>query len=387
MNWGLLYGVPIFLSMKLNDILDLEIEKLSFGGAGIARHDGIVVFVTGAAPGDRLKAKVTKVKKRFIEAICVEVTQAGNSRRETPCKIANDCGGCQWQHISYEEQLAQKKLILQEQISRSKVFESHTVKDLLFDKEFRYRNRIQVRSNGTSVGFFGKSSNSIIPTSDCMIAEEDLTACFSDLPSQVQNGKLTKFEIYRNLDNHVRVISNRSHGSQDGFSQVNQSMNEQMLSWVDTKFKDLNPNSFVDLYAGNGNFARMLSNNSEVSELTAVELSSAAVKLGKTLDKSNSIQWKIGKVEKVLPKLNLEAENLVLLDPPRVGCDPKVIECLAEAPIKDLLYISCNPSTFVRDINLLAEKRGLELIDMQALDMFPQTYHIELMAHFKLKAL
>lgn len=371
--------------MQKFDQIELKIEKLSFGGAGVARHDGMVIFVSDSAPGDIVVAELTKVKKRFAEARTIKVLSPGNERREAPCLIAKECGGCQWQHITYNEQLIQKKIILQEQISKSEVLKNYVVSDIIHGDEFRYRNRIQVRALKNQIGFFKKKSNSIIPTKDCLITEESITNEFQNILSKNDNSRMKKYEIYRAMNDEVKIISDRNHGAEDGFSQVNEKMNLEMQKWVLTKVKDIDPDIFLDMYAGNGNFARYLSNNGIDCDLTAVEFSKSACALGKELDKQSKIKWITGKVEDELPKIELSNNNLVLIDPPRIGCAPEVLNSLAKAPISDLLYISCNPSTFVRDVNLLSEKRNIELVDLHGLDMFPQTYHIELMAHFKLK--
>lgn len=366
------------------DFIDLQIEKLSYGGAGIARLENLVVFVPNTAPGDQIKAEVTKVKKRYLEAKLIEIFTEGKVRRKAPCPVAEDCGGCQWQHIDYQEQLKQKESILREMVKRSKVLKDTHILPPLFGEEFRYRNRIQVRNNGKEIGFFQKKTNTIIAIDDCLIAEKPLIRKFEDILKENTSKKMVKTEIYRTEKAQVKYHSNRYHGANDGFAQVNEAMNHKMLQWLNEKVDSLEGSAFYDLYAGNGNFSRYLEAESFAGSITAVEWNEAAVRLGKELANENSkIKWHQTSVENFIESHSFEENDIVLIDPPRVGCDPKLIKAIGASNLKQLLYISCNPTTFIRDIESLHEMKAFNLSEIQALDMFPQTYHIELMAHLK----
>ena len=372
--------------MKKGDIVTLNIEKLSFGGNGISKDLDIVGFVADTAPGDKVKARITKLKKRFFEAELIELLTASEQRRTPPCPIASQCGGCQWQHIDYQEQLNQKHLILKEMFERIDFLKDLIIPPLLHGDEFRYRNRIQIRRKRNQIGFLQKASHNIIPIDDCLITDSQITQCFDEIKSSKNQKATDKIEIYLDQENNIKSILNESHGALDGFSQVNNQLNNEMQRWVLQKTENLAPKEFFDLYAGNANFARFVEEYSLIP-ITAMEWSKAAIAKAKELAKKDSkIHWVQGKIEDQLHQLKPSKESLVLIDPPRIGCDENVIRSLGQADFQDLLYISCNPTTFVRDLQRLEEIRKFEVLELQGLDMFPQTYHIELMAHIRLEA-
>jgi 23S rRNA (uracil1939-C5)-methyltransferase len=371
--------------MKKGDIVTLNIEKLSFGGNGVSKDLDIVGFVSNTAPGDKVKARISKLKKRFFEAELIEVLEASSQRRLPPCPIANQCGGCQWQHINYEEQLKQKHLILKEMFERVSFLKDLRLPPLLHAEEFRYRNRIQIRRKNHQLGFLQKGSHRIVPVDDCLIADEKISSQFMELKKEKNQRPTDKIELYLDQQENIKSILNESHGALDGFSQVNNKLNKEMQDWVLTKIKTLQPESFFDLYAGNANFARFIEEKYPLP-ITAMEWSKAAIAKAKELaQKDSQIQWIQGKIEDQLEQLNPDETTLVLIDPPRIGCDENVIRSLAEANFRDLLYISCNPTTFIRDLQRMEEYRKFEVLELQGLDMFPQTYHIELMAHIRLE--
>ena len=345
------------------------------------------MLVSGAAPQENLLVEITKKKKRFAEAKVLEVISASPFRRETPCKYTDKCGACQWQQFDYQEQKNQKELIFHEMLDKVDFLRGIRINSFLSGEEFRYRNRIQIRTKSKKIGFFKKASNDIVNIKDCLITEEKLTAQFNSILKKYPSTKMQKFELLYDKNDEVILRKDKAHGEEDGFSQVNNQMNEQMQNWVLQQISDTSNNGKIyDLYAGNGNFSRFLENQGLENSLFAIEFSEAAIQRGKKLAGSESkIEWLAAKVEDVVKKIKADENSVLIIDPPRIGCDEKFIDSLKSTGAKDLIYISCNPSTWIRDLQRLREHRDFDILSLDLLDMFPQTYHLEVLSRIRLK--
>lgn len=366
-----------------NQIVELYVEKMSFGGAGIARLEDLVVFVQNAAPMERLKARITKVKKRYLEAESLEIIEASPSRRTPACPIALECGGCQWQHIEYAEQLKQKKLIFLESIGKSKIINyAHDI-SIIPSEEFRYRNRIQIRADKSKIGFYQKATNNIIHTEDCLITEKEITDQFPKLLNKAKSaGKKLKYEIYRDLNNSIQVIENQAHGSAQGFSQVNEKQNKKMIEWLLKNLNSIPKTNIYDFYAGNGNLSIPMAQAFPEYLVNAIELNQNAVDLGNLKpEKPSNLKFICSDISRWLQENKLDPNDSIVIDPPRIGCDEEVIENINLSGIKHLIYISCNPSTWIRDVERLMQlDPNWKIKDLCGLDMFPQTYHLEVLS-------
>ncbi|MFK8136848.1 MAG: class I SAM-dependent RNA methyltransferase [Bdellovibrionales bacterium] len=370
------------LKLEKTKTYEFQIEKLSFGGMGIAHHQGMVFFIDQTAPGDLVLAKVTKLKKRYGIADLMEILKPGLERRTPPCKIANLCGGCNWQHLSYKEQISQKELILSEILNKSKINFPENTK-VISSPEFYYRNRIQVRNYNQKFGFLKKGTHQIADTKECLIAEEGL---FENVLSQkdLPENRLNKLEVYK-LDGDFKVSVNKGHAEESGFSQVNDVQNTKMISWVQENIEGLQYERFIDLYCGNGNFVRQL-RLPEIKDKIGVEQNPSAIQKAKSLDLKNEIHWRQGDVIDHIRDLGDFSEDLVLIDPPRIGAAKDFLSLLIEQKISKLVYISCDPNTFVRDLEFI-ESLGVEIsvLSLSGLDMFPQTHHIEVVSVLEIK--
>ena len=223
----------------LGSKIKLVIEKLVVGGAGIARHDGFVIFVPLVAPQDEIIAEITLVKKNFAEGRLVEILKSGPDRREAPCPFAGDCGGCNWQHITDTEQLKQKETLVFETLKKflpGVPFDYLPIK--ASPRSWRYRNRIQPKFKDNKFGFFARGSHEIIDLGDCLITEEALISKFSEVKSWAQRhnrSEIQRLEIYLSEEGVVRFNSIDEDDDGIGFSQVNRFQNEDLiktaLSW------------------------------------------------------------------------------------------------------------------------------------------------------------
>lgn len=375
--------------MQVGDVFDLDIEKMSYGGAGIARLNSLVCFVRPAAPGDHLRVRITSLKKRFAEAVTEQILVPGPQRRQEPCPYVKDCGACQWQHIDYPEQLRQKEQIFLELVARSKLQQIPPLSPSLYGQQWSYRNRVQLRSQRNQIGYLQTSSHQLVAIDRCLIADPRINQALPALASQNPGNELQKLEVLIDDHNNLRVRKNKKHGEVDGFSQVHSEMNQAMQNWVQQQVEQLMSSDQIDevydLYAGNGNFARHLEKLALPLKLFCVEKNPAAVQRGQKLAGDQSkISWLATEVEKQLRSLKTAATSLLIVDPPRTGCNESFISTLEHTAARHLLYISCNPSTWIRDLERLQRIRSLQIDEVRLIDMFPQTYHIEILSRIRL---
>lgn len=367
---------------EVGEVLNLEVLRISSGGGrGVSKHMGLVVFTPLTVPGDKIRAKVTKVKKSFCEAELVEVLKASPERISPSCPVFKDCGGCSLQMMSYEEQLKQKEGFLDFALRRTFKEQSLKVENIEpSPKQMRYRNRIQVHQVGDKVGFFKKRTHSLVDFKDCLITDQKITEHFEVLKRKKQK---KRFELALDKEGRLRVSDQKLSAEESLFSQVNTELNVILIDYVMAEAKNIeNLKTIFDLYAGSGNFSFPLAQSFSEAKVEAVELSVKSVEKANELNRLKNLKFKAEDVALFL-KQNKEAADLVLLDPPRKGFSSEVTESLLQSKPKHIFYISCNLASATRDLELLSE--DYELVKAKPFDMFPQTDHLESFFHLKLK--
>lgn len=389
-------------SLKLGDRVELETKSLSRGGKAVGRVDGQVVFVVGGAPDEHALVEITKSAKRFAEARIVEVLRASPHRRTPPCPYFQKCGGCPWQHIEYSEQIRQKRNILVETLVRGGALRSLGVTSetapamseevqteasfIASSTEWRYRSRITTHVRNDEVGFMKRGTHDFIAIKDCLIAAEGLVEFAKRSTAQAKGGRLPVTQS----PTGIRIGS--------GFTQVHLEQNSRLQTRVvelvlQAPLIPMSANtrvSVLDLYAGNGNFSFPIEaalNGRLDFDLTAVELSPESVADANRIKATcnSRISFVVSDVGRWLqknPRSAAIADEIVVLDPPRVGCDENVVEALARRKPRSLIYVSCDPNTLARDLNRFRELTSragdtYRLRVFQGFDLFPQTDHIE----------
>lgn len=377
--------------------LTVTIEKLAIGGSGIARHDGFVVFVPDAAPGDELLVEITTKKKNFAEAQIVKILKPGPSRRIPPCPIADRCGGCNWQHVEESEQRQQKQIMVQEILKKFLPGHDFEYLPIQSSPSLRYRNRIQPKYYRGKFGFFARRSHEIVEATDCPITEEKITNEFARIKSEMdkkyaKSKDIQRLEIY--LDQYEKpqwlLMGEEKEGV--GFSQVNRFQNEDLLRTALDWSRDPQYERIFDLYAGSGNFTFPLAAQYPNLPITAAELDSKLVqrakdKIQKDESLNKRVQFYLSDVESFMKKTKFQPKDLVLLDPPRAGADEAVMKALAHSGVERIIYISCHPASLARDLKYFfaaqeqtSSSRKLKLRRVQCFEMFPQTDHVETIA-------
>lgn len=381
----------------LTSELEVRIEKLAVGGWGLSRVaslSGIVCFVPDSAPGDHLKVKVIEVQKNHLVAEILQILEAGPQRRTPPCPQASICGGCDWQHLEEPFQLQQKEDLLAD--SLKKFLPTHSVTILPIrksPKSFNYRSRIQPKMIENELGFYAKRSHKLVPISECLIAESALNSLFKKDKPILKNGKMgteedpLRLEFFLDDQNLPRVRNLEEASDEDlGFTQINQPQNEELIDWVLKLVRDQSFSKIYDFYAGAGNFTLPLSKVFKKTQVIAVEKHTVLALRGREKALKKPIEFFNTSVELFIRRHALPENALILLDPPRAGADPLLMKTLALSNPQKIIYISCNPVTMARDLQVYFEEIHKnksensvipEILSIQPFEMFPQTSHME----------
>lgn len=365
----------------------VKIEKMSIGGAGIARLDfegqKLVVFIKKTAPEDLIKVRITKTEKTYLIGEVVEIIEKSQYRRDPPCPVAADCGGCSWQHILESQQVTQKELLLKELMQKFLPTLSYSLLPTInTSHSFEYRNRIQLKHLENNLGYYKNESHEIVSIEDCLIAEPPLREKIKELRKTLKPTKqLQKYEIRLTQNNEVEFSKIGLHGEDLSFSQVNRFINDLLVQKVLEIIQLKSPGHITELYAGSGNFTFPISSQLPNCTIDAVELNpqltSAAINQIKEKKLVKRINYFTTKSETFCLNYPLSSD-FVLLDPPRSGCHEDVIVSLQKTLPKNILYISCHPTMLVRDIALLNKSSNqYQIHHLQIFDMFPQTDHFE----------
>lgn len=389
-------------TVRIGDVVELEILRVANGGFCISRHEGKVAFVRHCLPGETVKAEITDITAKFYRADAVEVIKGSEHRVAAPCKFATQCGGCDWQHSSLAYQRELKSEVVREQLSHlGKVLEVNGKPLAEFEVEampgesdglhWRTRNRY------ASIGDFGVGmrmprSHSVIEIDDCLIAVEGSVALAE---SALHLGEPEVETALSSTGTHVVVdrrggpwleekVGDRNwriHAS--SFWQVHKQAAEVLVATV-RKFAALQPGqSLLDLYSGSALFAASLcADVGERGNVVAVESSIDAVRdARRSCSDLPQLDLVTSDVNKWISAHQDESFDVVVLDPPRAGAGKSVVEKVAKMAKYAIVYVACDPSSLGRDTALLAEA-GWSMRMLRGFDAFPMTSHVECVAAF-----
>ncbi len=392
------------LAPPVGETYTLRIESLVFGGAGLARlEDGRVVFVLYAAPGELVEATIERAHADYLEAVTTRVIEASPDRVAPPCELFGECGGCQLQHITYPAQLAAKEAIVREQLRRIGHLDEALVLPIVgAANPWGYRNHVRFSTGKKygDVGFISRRGRGLLKVETCPIAEPWVNELLPKL--QGKGAGLHQIQVRHNattgdflvgpavpgleVENGQKWYTEELGGrrfqvSAAAFFQVNSAQAEQMVRLVGEALPERG-SLLVDAFAGVGTFAAIFAER--FTRVIAIEEShSAARDAVVNLEPLPNVEMRAGKVEDVLPLLDVRPDA-ILLDPPRPGCAPPVLRAIAEFRPSSVVYVSCNPASLARDLRILVEA-GYCVDHVTPLDMFPQTGHIECVARLSLR--
>jgi 23S rRNA (uracil1939-C5)-methyltransferase len=388
--------------------LEVTIESVAFGGDGVARHSGYVLFVPDVIPGERVRVRIIASKRSYGRAVPVRIMEASPDRVIPRCPVYGICGGCQYQHVSYQRSLEFKQSQLNEVALRIGGLSIEDVCDPIrpAPEPYNYRNVVSLRvmkeESRWKVGYFARDNRTLVPISHCPIASQAINGKITGIESVLErfphsdrvrdiilksaDGEVVTYPNYRGAYRLVGDdrLSYQLHGlafqyGPTTFFQVNHSMIPVLVDLVGEGLDPATDETLFDLYAGVGLFAVGLADR--YRRVIGVETAGQAVAHFEENIRLNGVRNVTavrGSVETKLQGARREMDGKtvsILVDPPREGLKDDVIGFLNQAPVRRLVYVSCDPSTLARDLKKLLASFGLRKIT--PLDMFPQTGHIE----------
>lgn len=380
--------------------LTLRIEKLVYGGDGLGRAGGQAVFVPYTAPGDLARVEVVDRKKNYLRAKLLEVLEPGPGRRAAPCPYFGPCGGCQLQHLDYETQLAAKAGFVREALARIGKIDAGGPVPITGarEAELGYRTRVTAHVAGPSghrvFGYYAAHSRDVVDIASCPLLVPELDAAWRearemrdeiasrDVEIAAGDGGASASPPVGNLlspDLETELDGVRYTFGPGAFFQVNRAM---LPALVTRATAGEAGEAAVDLYAGVGLFTIPLTR--AFRSVTAVEIEGRATAYARENCRANgatNVRIVAAPVERWLarPTPRPGTLDLALLDPPRGGLGPGPSRDLARLAPRRVVYVSCDPTTLARDLRVLLDE-GYRLESIEALDLFPQTFHVESIA-------
>lgn len=433
--------------MKKNDEFIVTIDDVGINGEGIAHVDGHTIFVPFALKDEVVRVKVINTKTKFAICKVTEIINSSSYRVQPLCPYFGKCGGCDLQHIQYNQQLAYKKSAMQNTFSKALQIVPQ-INDIVPSDQYYYRNKISLpvvyQDGRTQIGLFRVNSHKVIELSDCVIQKPFVANLIQAISEYIDANNIMGYDeiackgtlrhiVARQLNNTILItlvattklpntkqlieilskyfenfglnlninskktnvifgdkfiplygpqqLSAVSHGigypiSAYSFMQINDQIREKIYNYVIDHVQKVD--NVIDAYSGAGLLTAMLSK--VCSHAYGIEIIESAVNDANQLAYDNNITNMhniLGDCAVELPKLlqTLQGNTSVVLDPPRKGCDVAVLNSVKQCSISDVIYISCNPATLARDLNILSSDYVIESV--QPFDMFPNTKHVE----------
>lgn len=416
---------------SIPDSLKVSIEKLVYGGDGLARTDYGVILIPNTAPGDYVRISSIHKRKGVLKGRLVDIIRHSRCRTLPFCEhFLEGCGGCQWQHIDYSEQIEIKGKIVEESINRIGK-SGFTFPPLVSDPEFkstRIRGMLHICHKSSEIGFYRLNTNDIVPIKECplifpsannvisILKEKPFILKYTDSISFITNGEDIHLNIEGKIDNKKRYLyeiyesliqgKNLSVGltcSKGGddrlfvgvpyiefsiddfkylvngrtFFQGHTTLNKKIIEIIRGLVDYRNTGLLLDLFCGVGFLSIPMA--SHFYRVIGIDNHEESLRLAKENTKRNKIKNMEFYRQDIISKacfLNLGSADVVIVDPPRRGCSKRLMEALIQLNPHQIIMVSCDPATMARDIKVLIDN-GYKMITGHTIDLFPQTFHIE----------
>ena len=386
---------------RQDEFATLRLQRMGTLGDTVSTLEDEEVNVFGGIVGEEVVARIVRYrrrKKHYVSGLVTQVLNPSPHRVTPPCSFFGACTGCQWQHISYDHQLELKREAVTEAIGEHAGLKSVRVSNTIPAKDlFGYRNhaRFAVRQHGKLV-FTNRITRRFVPIDRCMIMADPVNEMLATLQDRCQETSSISIRVGLNTGErliqptlqladvasgqayyHEKLQDHRFRVSSPSFFQTNTVQAEVLGDLVRDRLELSGDETVVDAYAGVGTFAVLLA--PYASRVIAIEEADSAVKDAaiNTIGIDN-IEFRLGKTEEVLGGLELRPDAVVL-DPPRVGCHPAALDAVSDVAPERVVYVSCDPASLARDLAHLS-RAGFDVAEVQPLDMFPQTHHVECVA-------
>lgn len=443
--------------MEKNDLIEVLIEDVSLDGKGIARYNGIVIFVPFAAVGDKLIVKILKVKKDYAFGKTEKILKKSLHRINVDCDSYYKCGGCVFRHISYDEELRIKSKFVKDSLNKFAGITNFNVSDIIGAKDINhYRNKAQVpvrynRDQKIISGFFSPHSHNVVECLDCKLHPKEFDKIIFEIKKWMQFYKIVPYDetantgllrhiylryakstneimvclvingesipckdiLVRNLTGKFENIKSiclninrkstnvilgdknkvlfgedfiqdilcdtRFNISPLSFYQINHDQTEIMYDIAKNMLNLKNTDNVLDLYCGIGTIGLTMA--LDINKLLGIEVIKQAVENAIKNSEINNIRnsdFICGDVVEEIDYISsyIKNVNTIIIDPPRKGCDGRLIDTIMKISPEKILYISCNPCTWARDLKILC-KQSYNLRSVVPIDLFPRTGHVE----------
>ena len=346
--------------------VELKIEDVAFGGKGVARDEGKAVFIPFTIDSERVTAKIVREKKQFAEGELVELLEPSPHRVPPECPYFGRCGGCSYQHISYEHQLELKAKQVEQAMRRIGRLAEPPMRPIIPSPlPYGYRNRITVHAQDDVVGFYRRDVHQLMEIERCPIAAPEV----NDALAQLRAGRVR--------DGHYTL---RAHSGPRVFAQTNGEVGEALAGLV-AEIPTGEEKLLIDAFCGAGFFTKRLAHQFERVvgidwdrfAIEAAQKDAGANEAYVGGDVTTELRW-------LLQQSDL-ASTALIVDPPAPGLSAELRRAILDSPPRTMIYVSCNPPTLARDLAEL--QQSFKVISITPLDMFPQTAEIEVVAHLR----
>ena len=416
----------IFDIMFLVNTMIVKVEKMDHQGRGIAKVNDKTVFIYNALPDELVDIRVIKENRRIMEAVVLKYIETSKKRINPICPYYLECGGCDLMHINYNDELEYKENKIRQIIEKFTTLSLQIIKPIVGNYSDNYRNKVTFHVDG-KIGYYSKKSFKIIDIDNCFIASNEINNILKNLKeinlnniyeivirtSKYMNDKMIVLKInnyineeeiidkLKDIVDSIIIYQNKEYKtiygkgfindkigdytfkiSPDSFFQVNTT---QAKVLYDKVLEYLNPNkdeNILDLYCGIGTIGIYVSKY--VKSVKGIEINKYAVidaNYNKKINNVNNISFECldaSKVDKIKDKF-----DSIIVDPPRSGLDKKTINYLINSQAKKIVYVSCDPVTLARDLELL--KDYYNVVELTPVDMFSNTYHVECVCVLEIK--
>lgn len=397
--------------------MEVKIIDTAYGGYGIAKDEnGKVIFIPHSVEGDILDITITKESKKFSYASINKILESSKFRIKPKCKYAGICGGCLFNHIEYNKQLDTKKNVVLNAIRN--IDFNNDIK-MIYGENINYRLRVNMIADNGKIGSYRFKSNDFVNIDECIILKESLFEKIKNFASEnnitgsiyaiennnnealafIELNKKINIKCFEKYFKGITIKNNKNIKSYGSYTILyktkygnipigHKTFFQSNLYLLDDfqynviKYLSDNDSSIVELYAGSGFFTSALENKiksfNNHYKFIASEINKDSVLI------ANKYDLKIKNEDALITLKNIDYDiDALILDPPREGMNKNVVEEIIRIKPKKIIYVSCDPMTFARDINLLKEYYNLS--DLNIIDMFADTYHIELISFLEYK--
>lgn len=374
---------------------EVEVERILPGGMGLAHAGGKTVFVSLAAPGDRVRVRIDRQQGELLFASIVEIITPSPERVEPPCPYFGRCGGCDFQQLTYEAQLAAKAGIIRDCLHRIARLEN--IPEIVVTaspNNWRYRMRAtwQIDQELRAIGYYERGSRRVCDVADCAVLKPELQETLErvrvtewhefprdlkHLDGVVGENGVSLSPSFAEFQTNELTLTVRGEGYQynaDAFFQINPSL---LGSLIENAIGDASGGTVLDLYCGVGLFTLPLAR--QFQKVIGVEANATATRFARRnlqlagLRNANVIT---ATVTDWFRSASIGPVDFVLLDPPRAGAESAVIEGILNLQPRAISYVSCDPATLARDLRKLIGG-GYVIESIIGFDLFPQTHHVE----------